>query len=106
MTSKIKKRVVLPTRPAPPSIEQILEDVQNASASDPVFVLGGETSEETWDEDVLADRERQYHHSHSYVELNHRLQKACSLMKIKCKELQETGEMLDDKILEMKAKTL
>ncbi|XP_030073852.1 UPF0449 protein C19orf25 homolog [Microcaecilia unicolor] len=101
MTSKIKKRVVLPTRPAPPSIEQILEDVQNAPASDPVFVLGGETSEETWD-----DRERQYRQSHSYVELNHRLQEACSLMKIKCKEMQQTGAMLDDKILEMKEKTL
>lgn len=37
MGSKAKKRVVLPTRPAPPTVEQILEDVRGASADDPVF---------------------------------------------------------------------
>lgn len=37
MGSKAKKRVVLPTRPAPPTVEQILEDVRWASAEDPVF---------------------------------------------------------------------
>uniref|UniRef100_A0A8C8Z1D0 Uncharacterized protein n=1 Tax=Prolemur simus TaxID=1328070 RepID=A0A8C8Z1D0_PROSS len=37
MGSKAKKRVVLPTRPAPPTVEQILEDVRGAPAGDPVF---------------------------------------------------------------------
>lgn len=37
MGSKAKKRVVLPTRPAPPTMEQILEDVRGAPAEDPVF---------------------------------------------------------------------
>lgn len=37
MGSKAKKRVVLPTRPAPPTTEQILEDVRGAPAEDPVF---------------------------------------------------------------------
>ena len=37
MSSKTKKRVVLPTRPAPPTVEQILEDVRGAPAEDPVF---------------------------------------------------------------------
>ena len=37
MGSKAKKRVVLPTRPAPPTMEQILEDVCGAPAEDPVF---------------------------------------------------------------------
>lgn len=37
MGSKAKKRVVLPTRPAPPTVEQILEDVRGAPAEDPVF---------------------------------------------------------------------
>uniref|UniRef100_A0A670K6N6 Uncharacterized protein n=1 Tax=Podarcis muralis TaxID=64176 RepID=A0A670K6N6_PODMU len=45
MTSKAKKRVVLPTRPDPPSTEQILEDVQRAQPNDPVFVLLAEPSE-------------------------------------------------------------
>ncbi|XP_060001763.1 UPF0449 protein C19orf25 homolog isoform X6 [Lagenorhynchus albirostris] len=37
MGSKAKKRVVLPTRPAPPTVEQILEDVRGAPAEDLVF---------------------------------------------------------------------
>lgn len=37
MSSKGKKRVVLPTRPAPPTVEQILEDVRGAPPNDPVF---------------------------------------------------------------------
>lgn len=37
MGSRAKKRVVLPTRPAPPTMEQILEDVRGAPAEDPVF---------------------------------------------------------------------
>jgi hypothetical protein len=37
MGSKAKKRVVLPTRPAPPTVEQILEDVRGATAQDPIF---------------------------------------------------------------------
>ncbi|XP_029469229.1 UPF0449 protein C19orf25 homolog [Rhinatrema bivittatum] len=106
MTSKVKKRVVLPTRPSPPSIEQILEDVQAAPSSDPVFALGAEIGEEAWDEDLLAEREKQYRQSYSYVELNHRLQQACSLMKIKCQALKQAGEVLDHKILEIKEKNL
>lgn len=45
MSSKAKKRVVLPTRPEPPNTEQILEDVQRAQPNDPVFVLLAEPSE-------------------------------------------------------------
>lgn len=37
MGSKAKKRVVLPTRPAPPTVEQFLADVRGAPADDPVF---------------------------------------------------------------------
>lgn len=41
MGSKAKKRVVLPTRPAPPAVEQILEDVRGAPPDDPVFIALG-----------------------------------------------------------------
>ncbi|TEA16915.1 hypothetical protein DBR06_SOUSAS20910021 [Sousa chinensis] len=37
MGPKAKKRVVLPTRLAPPTVEQILEDVRGAPAEDLVF---------------------------------------------------------------------
>lgn len=40
MSSKAKR--VLPTRPEPPSAEQILADVQGTLPSDPVFVLPAE----------------------------------------------------------------
>lgn len=41
--SKSKKRVVLPSRPEPPSVEQILEDISRAAADDPVFSILDQT---------------------------------------------------------------
>lgn len=37
--SKSKKRVVLPSRPDPPTVEQILEDIGSAAPDDPVFSI-------------------------------------------------------------------
>lgn len=47
--SKAKKRVVLPSRPEPPTVDQILEDINRAAPNDPVFSIleqsgQGETS--------------------------------------------------------------
>lgn len=39
ITSKNKNRVVLPSRPQPPSMDQILEDIQRAASDDPVFSI-------------------------------------------------------------------
>lgn len=39
MGSKNKKRVVLPSRPDPPTVEQILEDINRAFPNDPVFSI-------------------------------------------------------------------
>ncbi|MBN3274547.1 REEP6 protein, partial [Polyodon spathula] len=47
MSSKGKKRVVLLTRPEPPSMDHILEDIAKASPNDPVFITLQETSEGT-----------------------------------------------------------
>ncbi|XP_048357552.1 UPF0449 protein C19orf25 homolog [Sphaerodactylus townsendi] len=105
MTSKAKKRVVLPTRPEPPNTEQILEDVQRAQPNDPVFVLLVEPSEDLpapVRARPEAKRERLYRLTQSYVEMNHRLQKACSLLKEKCEELKLAGASLEQGILEMK----
>lgn len=44
MSSKAKR--VLPTRPEPPSVEQILADVQGTDPTDPVFVLPSEPPQE------------------------------------------------------------
>ncbi|KAJ6655194.1 hypothetical protein lerEdw1_005672 [Lerista edwardsae] len=95
---------------APPNTEQILEDVQRAQPNDPVFVLLAEPSEDlptpAKNEDPEAKRERLYRLTQSYVEMNHRLQKACSLLKEKCEELKLAGATLEQGILEMKQRAL
>lgn len=37
--SKSKKRVVLPSRPEPPTVDQMLEDISRAAPDDPVFSI-------------------------------------------------------------------
>lgn len=37
MASKGKKKMVLPTRPDLPSVDQIIEDINRAESNDPVF---------------------------------------------------------------------
>lgn len=39
ISSKNKNRVVLPSRPEPPSMDQILQDIQSAAPDDPVFSI-------------------------------------------------------------------
>lgn len=39
MGSKSKKRVVLASRPEPPTVDQILEDISRAADDDPVFSI-------------------------------------------------------------------
>ncbi|XP_076977434.1 UPF0449 protein C19orf25 homolog [Tamandua tetradactyla] len=101
MGPKAKKRVVLPTRPAPPTVEQILEDVQGAPATDPVFtVLAPEDppgpSGRT--EDTEAQREWLYPQSRAYVATNQRLQQAGSGLKLKLEVLRRVGEELEQDI--------
>lgn len=43
--SKNKKRVVLPSRPDPPTVDQILEDVSRAAPNDPVFSILEQTGQ-------------------------------------------------------------
>ncbi|XP_008591573.1 PREDICTED: UPF0449 protein C19orf25 homolog [Galeopterus variegatus] len=97
MGSKAKKRVVLPTRPAPPTVEQILQDVRGAPPEDPVF--SALAAEEPADpprraEDADAQREQLYQQSQSYVDTNERLRQAGDRLRQKCAELQQAGEEL------------
>ncbi|XP_047633667.1 UPF0449 protein C19orf25 homolog isoform X1 [Phacochoerus africanus] len=98
MSSKTKKRVVLPTRPAPPTVEQILEDVRGAPAEDPVFTaLAPEDSPgPSWKaEDAEAQREQLYQQSRVYVATNQRLRQAGAQLKQKCEGLRQAGEDLE-----------
>ncbi|MBZ3876335.1 UPF0449 protein C19orf25-like protein [Sciurus carolinensis] len=101
MGSKAKKRVVLPTRPAPPTVEQILEDVRGARAQDPVFTaLAPEDppgpSRRTEDPDD--QREQLYQQSRAYVTTNKRLRQAGDELRQKCEDLQLAGQELEQDI--------
>ncbi|XP_067168985.1 UPF0449 protein C19orf25 homolog [Apteryx mantelli] len=116
MSSKAKR--VLPTRPEPPTVEQILADVRGTRPSDPVFVLAAEPRQGGGNdgiplpdfpvpekhEDATDERERLYRQSRSYVEMNQRLQESCLLLKEKCEELRQAGATLEQDILEMRQK--
>ncbi|XP_004378735.1 UPF0449 protein C19orf25 homolog [Trichechus manatus latirostris] len=98
MSSKAKKRVVLPTRPAPPTVEQILEDVRGAPAADPVFTaLAPEDSAGLAGgaEDTEARREQLYQQSQAYVATNQRLRQAGEALRHKREDLQRAGVELE-----------
>ncbi|XP_002923563.1 UPF0449 protein C19orf25 homolog [Ailuropoda melanoleuca] len=97
MGSKAKKRVVLPTRPAPPTVEQILEDVRGAPPDDPVFTalaLEDSPGLSGRPEDTEAQREQLYQQSRAYVAVNQRLQRAGDGLKQKREGLRQAGEAL------------
>ncbi|KAJ8782523.1 hypothetical protein J1605_010047 [Eschrichtius robustus] len=129
MGSKAKKRVVLPTRPAPPTVEQILEDVRGAPAEDLVFtalaregsvVIGKCASTpsgppptsliaESTDppapsgraEDTEAQREQLYQQSRVYVATNQRLWHAGAQLKQQREELRRAREELEQEVSHM-----
>ncbi|XP_061871133.1 UPF0449 protein C19orf25 homolog [Colius striatus] len=102
MSSKAKR--VLPTRPEPPSPEQILSDVQSTRPTDPVFVL---PTEPRRDRDPSPgspgeERERLYRQSRSYVEMNQRLQQSRERLRRRREELQRAGAALERGIADMR----
>ncbi|KAM4883842.1 CS025 protein, partial [Sylvia borin] len=107
MSSKAKR--VLPTRPEPPSVEQILADVQGTDPTDPVFVLPSEPPQEPGPapgcpEPAAEELERLYRQIRSYVGMNQRLQQSREQLRERRRELQRVGEALDGGIAEMRQK--
>ncbi|NXI45862.1 CS025 protein, partial [Galbula dea] len=107
MSSKAKR--VLPTRPEPPSVEQILADVQGTHPRDPVFILPTEPHQDPGSSPgspspAEEDRERLYRQSRSYVEMNQRLQESRERLREQREELQRAGEALEHSITEMREK--
>ncbi|XP_026941752.1 UPF0449 protein C19orf25 homolog isoform X4 [Sagmatias obliquidens] len=98
MGSKAKKRVVLPTRPAPPTVEQILEDVRGAPAEDLVFTAMAREDPPAPSgraEDTEAQREQLYQQSRVYVATNQRLWRAGAQLKQQREELWRAREELE-----------
>ncbi|KAF1543082.1 UNVERIFIED_CONTAM: hypothetical protein FQV15_0009186, partial [Eudyptes pachyrhynchus] len=104
MSSKAKR--VLPTRPEPPSVEQILADVRGTHPTDPVFLLPAEPHGPSPGEQEAAaeERERLYRQSRSYVEMNQRLQESRERLRERREELRRAGAALERGIWEMRQK--
>uniref|UniRef100_A0A3Q4AYE4 Uncharacterized protein n=1 Tax=Mola mola TaxID=94237 RepID=A0A3Q4AYE4_MOLML len=100
-----KKRVVLPSRPEPPSVDQILEDINRAEPSDPVFSIlrkrGADVARPA-DGEV----EEKFQQCRQYVELNERLQEARGQLLRQREELRAAGERLKKEVAEVEGQTL
>ncbi|XP_072517127.1 UPF0449 protein C19orf25 homolog isoform X2 [Salminus brasiliensis] len=104
--SKGKKRMVLPTRPDPPSVEQIMEDINRAYPKDPVFSLLQESSEGFRSGSSSSDVEVRYLQSRRFLELNERLQEARADLVRRRDELRVVGESLEQSVAEVKDRAI
>nr|XP_047911252.1 UPF0449 protein C19orf25 homolog [Anser cygnoides] len=110
MSSKAKR--VLPTRPEPPTIEQVLADVGGTRPADPVLLLPAEPPRASGDHDGPApgleaaaeERERLYRQSRGYVETNRRLREARGQLAEKREELRRAGAALERDMAETRQK--
>lgn len=103
--SKGKKRVVLPSRPEPPTVEQILEDVENSASDDPLFTLEHSDSgsgASPGDSEV----ELRFEQCRRFMELNRRLTEAQQRLEQQREELSRTKEELQTDIQDVRARTL
>ncbi|XP_010869639.2 UPF0449 protein C19orf25 homolog [Esox lucius] len=105
MGAKNKKRVVLPNRPDPPTVEQILEDINRAFPNDPVFsVLDGNQDANRGSPDN--EVETKYLQSRRYLETNERLQEIKGELVQRREELREAGKQLEIRVAEVKGRAL
>ncbi|KAM9460692.1 UPF0449 protein C19orf25 homolog isoform 1-T1 [Clarias gariepinus] len=103
MSSKGKKKMVLPTRPDPPSVEHIIEDINRAEPSDPVFRFS-HTSDEAGSHSNKV--EARYLQSRRYLELNEKLQEARTELTQRRDELRMVGESLEQSVAAVKDRAL
>ncbi|XP_053287353.1 UPF0449 protein C19orf25 homolog [Pleuronectes platessa] len=103
--NKNKKRVVLPSRPDPPTVDQILEDINRTAPSDPVFSVleqSGQDVSRSSDSDV----DMKFLQCRRYLDLNERLQEARGRLLRQREELKAAGEQLDRDVEKVKGQTL
>lgn len=103
--SKNKKRVVLPSRPDPPTVDQILEDISRAAPNDPVFSILEQTGQDS-SRPSDGDVESRFQQCRRYLELNKQLQEAQGRLLQQREELQVAGEQLEKDVAEVKGQTL
>ncbi|XP_056133810.1 UPF0449 protein C19orf25 homolog [Lampris incognitus] len=106
MGSKNKKRMVLPSRPEPPTVEQILEDINRASPNDPVFSILDNTQQDPTTSSTDSDVELKFQQSCRYLELNEKLQQTRGQLAQQREELRAVGQQLDCTVAEVKGRAL
>ncbi|XP_043108584.1 UPF0449 protein C19orf25 homolog [Puntigrus tetrazona] len=104
--SKSKKRMVLPSRPDPPTVEQIMEDVNRACPSDPVFTVSHDSAEDLKANSNSSEVEKRYLQSRRYIELHERLQEERAVSRGRRDELRAAGESLEHSVMEVKRSAL
>ncbi|XP_062412164.1 UPF0449 protein C19orf25 homolog [Sardina pilchardus] len=102
MSSKSKKRMVLPSRPEPPSMEQIAEDINRAEPNDPVFSVLQDESQDARLGSSPSEVEMMYQQSRRFLELNERLQDARGELMRRRDELRAVGVALGNSINDVK----
>ncbi|KAM3938934.1 UPF0449 protein C19orf25 homolog isoform 1-T3 [Leptodactylus fuscus] len=106
MTSRTKKRIVLPSRPEPPSVDEILEDVHGAVVSDPVFACNLSDDSLIPSQEASNDHDKQYMQSCAYVQLNYKLKEAQGDLKEKYETLKSSGIKLGKVIEELREEAM
>ncbi|XP_044054913.1 UPF0449 protein C19orf25 homolog [Siniperca chuatsi] len=105
ISSKNKKRVVLPSRPEPPTVDQILGDINRAAPNDPVFSILEKTGQDP-SQPPDSDVELRFQQCRQYLELNERLQEVRGRLLRQREELRAAGEQLEKDVAEVKGQAL
>uniref|UniRef100_A0A673H8Q5 UPF0449 protein C19orf25 homolog n=1 Tax=Sinocyclocheilus rhinocerous TaxID=307959 RepID=A0A673H8Q5_9TELE len=104
--SKSKKRMVLETEftgtPDPPTVEQIMEDVNRVCPGDLVFTVSHDSAEDLKASSSSSEVEARYLQSRRYIELHERLQEERGSLARWRDELQAAGESLEHSVMEVK----
>ncbi|CAN9500842.1 unnamed protein product [Ophioblennius macclurei] len=99
---KNKKRVVLPSRPEPPSVEQMLEDMDRATPQDPVFSV----LDSAHGPRPIPDATRQrFEQARRLLELGERLRDSCGQLRLQRVELEGVACTLFHDITEVESQT-
>ncbi|KAK0146222.1 UPF0449 protein C19orf25 [Merluccius polli] len=105
MSSKIKKRALIPARPETLSVDRIQEDMDSAYPQDRVFSIlqpphpGAQGSE-------VGEVEVMYQEGRRYLEVNQRLQEIRGHLGFQRERLQSAGQQLDWTVKEVKGRAL
>nr|XP_057929966.1 UPF0449 protein C19orf25 homolog [Doryrhamphus excisus] len=103
MNSRGKKRVLLPSRPSPPTVDHILEDISGAAPTDPVFTILEQPNVSVCSN---GDVERTFQQCRRHMDVNQQLHDAQVHLMRQRDELRAAGERLDGDVSEVKGALL